>query len=89
MRKFDSTMRIRRCRNARSTSYSGCERQVAEQCGPENQPERYEVTLIVPFRRDYVALFLTTTTYFAECAASFRVTLTTLQNERSNFILNS
>jgi hypothetical protein len=44
MRKFDSTMRIRRCRNARSTSYSGCERQVAEQCGPENQPERYEVT---------------------------------------------
>ena|ERR1700733_1493070 len=44
MRKFDSTRRIRRCRNARRASYSGYERQVDEQCGPENQPEKCEVT---------------------------------------------
>jgi hypothetical protein len=44
MRKFDSTRRIRRCRNVHGTSYSGCERQVDEQCGPEDPPEKCEVT---------------------------------------------
>ena len=44
MRKFNSTRRIRRCRNVRGTSYSGCERQVDEQCVPEGPPEKCEVT---------------------------------------------
>jgi hypothetical protein len=44
MRKFNSTRRIRRCQNIRGTSYSGCEQEVDEQCGPEWPPEKCEVT---------------------------------------------
>jgi hypothetical protein len=43
MRKFNSTRHIRRCRNVRGTSYSECERQVDELCGPEDPPEKCEV----------------------------------------------
>jgi hypothetical protein len=44
MRKFNSTRRIKRCRNVRGTSDSGLELQGDEQCGPEGPPEKCEVT---------------------------------------------
>src|SRR5260370_41075568 len=43
MRKFNLTRPLRRCRNVRGTSYSGCARQVDERCGPNGPPEKCDV----------------------------------------------